>query len=65
MDTVSSLVFHRGRSLVSPLAALVLLGAVLILLAFAAALISAGTVGLTPDIEAAPFRWFPVQGQYA
>ncbi|MDQ3448573.1 MAG: hypothetical protein M3432_05290 [Chloroflexota bacterium] len=65
MDTVSSLVFHRGRNLASPLAALVLLGVVLTLLAFAAALVGAGTVGLTPDIEAAPFRWFPVEGQYA
>jgi hypothetical protein len=65
MDTVSSLVFHRGRNLASPLAALVLLGVVLILLAFAAALVGAGTVGLTPDIEAAPFRWPPIQGEYA
>ncbi len=57
MDTASSPVFRHGRSLVLPLAALVLSGVVLILLAFFADLLGVATGGISPEGQLAPFRW--------
>lgn len=59
MDTASSPVFRHGRSLVLPLAALVLSGIALILLAFFAELLAVGTGGISPEGQLAPFRWRP------
>ncbi len=62
MDTASSLVFHHGRTLGLPFAALVLCGLVLILLAFAAQLLGGVTAGPSPELQLAPFRWHPIRG---
>ncbi|CAN5778568.1 hypothetical protein BH24CHL8_BH24CHL8_05040 [soil metagenome] len=60
MDTASSLVSRHGRNLALPLAALVLAGVVLILLAFIAGSLDAGTGATSPENQLAPFRWGPI-----
>ncbi len=57
MDIASSFVFRHGRIIQIAIAALFLAGLVLLLLAFCADVLGAGSVGSLPDTRSAPFRW--------
>lgn len=59
MDIASSFVFRHGRILEIAIAALFLSALGLLLLAFCAEVLGAGSVGSLPDTRSAPFRWRP------
>ncbi len=60
MDIASSFVVRHGRIIEIAIAALILSGLGLLLLAVCAEVLGAWTVGPLPDTRSAPFRWRPV-----